>query len=234
MNKDIKIMVELQGYWDKVLASRKEAALDKGLIQKGLENVANKKKEMIRLETETKKKKASVNEMDITLTQKDEKVRTLDDRVGLLTTEKEISALGNEVLMLNEERGELEEKLILEMDDLSSLEKRLALMKSEFSDLEKQTDDNKGESEEKIASYVRLESENREKFNDKIDDLSKNYKSRFINLLESKDGMAIAPIESKTCEGCKVKIPEQVISDAASGIKIYNCTNCGKFIYIKE
>jgi hypothetical protein len=55
--------------------------------------------------------------------------------------------------------------------------------------------------------------------------------SRYQHLLSTKDGVAIAPIQSGGCGGCHMKLNPQTLHDAHAAAKWTTCGHCGRLLY---
>jgi uncharacterized protein len=231
MNKDIAVMVELQAFWDNVLKGRSESARCGVSITHWEKGVRDKNDEVSARELEIKNMKALIKDREINLTQKDEQSKKLESRKGMLKNEKEITALEHELKTINEERGILEEELIVGMDGLQSKERELVLVKAELEKITAQANADIEMLKKKISGHNEFSSKNESDFNVRLKDLAVPLQSKFVKILNQKNGIAISAIENDKCGGCNFMIPVYLSMDAARDVKIINCSNCGRFIF---
>lgn len=231
MNKDIEIMIKLQGCWDNITKFKSDIEKSNkstSLMEKAL---TDKSEEVSKLDSDVKNIKNIIKQSEVDLAQLDDKVQKLEDRRNLLKSVRELEALDNELEMIKTERGGLEEKLIMDMDNLDEIESRLKKCTEELKDSRIQAESDTKEIREKIAKCEKLVLENQSMFDQLIDDLSISVKSKFLKLLNSKGGKAIAEVKGEICEYCNFQIPLSLAIEASRDHKISICTNCSRFIY---
>lgn len=233
IKKDLDIMIELQQLWDKVLNSRREIEKGKKAILLGEEKIEKNSRNISATELEIKQQKVFLDEKEIELTLKDEHAKKLEASKAIITTEKELTALENELGRINTERGEIEEELILAIDELSEKEKKFLQAKSQFEELTHHVVSDNNNLKEKIEQAVAIESSNTSDFDKLITDLSESCRAKFLERLNSPGGKAIASIENQTCGVCHCAIPIHLAKDAGNENKIHLCPNCSGFIYRK-
>ena len=90
--------------------------------------------------------------------------------------------------------------------DQTDLDARMAVIKEQFEELKTQ----------------------REAFVAKLDErLEATYRA----LLQSKDGLAVVPVQQGGCGGCHMKLTPQILHDAHAGVKWVSCGYCGRMLY---
>ena len=55
---------------------------------------------------------------------------------------------------------------------------------------------------------------------------------RYTRLLASREGLAIAQVESKTCQGCFIGIPNNVLVRVNRGTELVPCPSCDRILYV--
>ena len=55
---------------------------------------------------------------------------------------------------------------------------------------------------------------------------------RYTRLLASREGVAIAQVESKTCQGCFISIPNNVLVRVNRGTELVPCPSCDRILYV--
>jgi uncharacterized protein len=231
MNSNVKIMVELQQYWDRVISSRAAInkinssvqALQKDLIAaRALYETLNKK---------AKELKNATKLDELTLTEMSGKIAKLEDRKKIIQTEKELHALEKEIDVIRFDIGTLEDKTLSMIDDLDLKEKDLTRLKSELEEKEKDFEIEKGKTVSEVTVHEAIVKENTEKFEVLQVQLAAMYKAKFLKMIGAREGKGIARVEGEICGFCNFKIPSFLAIDASKDDKVVNCTNCGKYIY---
>lgn len=231
MNKDIKIMIELQRFWQNILTEEKDIERNNKSIEYWRNDLKEKEAEIDTIKDEIKNLKSTIKTNELQLNELDLKVKKLENQRLSIGKEKELTAIDHEIETVNKGRGDIEEKLINDMDSLEEKENRHESLMNELEDSQKQVDNDISEIQKKIDKSESIIMENKEKYNELIDALNTRYSSKFDKMLKSKHGIAVAKVDNNVCSGCNFEIPASLAIEALKTDSITNCTNCGRFIY---
>jgi len=231
MNTDIKKMIELQHLWDQVLDARNTMERAKKSILHCERNVAELKDEIKTIEKKLQAARADSDSSELELGDIEQKITNLGKRRNQLKTQKEVEALDHELDKKNNEKDLLEEKLINAMELTESLEKELSLKSSQLADTRAQADNDIEMLKQKIELANEDENNNKSQFDEGINDVSPEYRSRFFKLTGSEHGKAIVPIKGEICQGCNFQVPVSIVMELGENEKPVICTNCGRYIY---
>jgi predicted nucleic acid-binding Zn-ribbon protein len=231
MNGDIKTMLELQLYWDKILTSR--AVIEKTgekirIIEKDLADVKNR---LASMGKNIKELKSTIRQEELTLSEMGSRIKKLEERKRIIQTEKELRALEKEIDVIKFDTGNTEEKTLSTIDELDKKEKEYAVLEQSVNDRERRLEDEKPKTAVETARHEEIIKFNLDKFNSLIGTLPSLYKSKFLKMINSRDGKGIARVEGEICGSCNFKIPAFLAIEASKEDKVVNCTNCGKYIY---
>ena len=231
MNEEIAVMVELQRYWDGVMRGEGEVRKAGAAIAEIENNVRKRTGDVETAERNLMAMKSSLKQKEIDLAECDEHIRKLDGRMMQVTTEKEVRALRNEMDGLKEQRGALEEAMILLMDEIGAAEKDLEKMRLELEEASGKGERDRAMLTERIRRFEGTIGENRGRFEDNCGRLSTQSRPRFRKLIESANGTAIAEIEGKICGGCRMELPGHTVMDVVKNGKLMTCSRCGRYLY---
>lgn len=233
MNREIEIMIELQGYWSGLL--RRHADIERGekSIASWNSELEARESALSLLEDDIKHDKGRLKQGELELSEHDEHYKRLEDRRLMIKTEKELKALENELQKIDGERDSLESEIIVLLDELEKKERELTEMDANLKKLRVQVESDVMDVQSRIGDFRKEISEYQKKFDQLLLELSTGVKTRFKKLIESGSGEAIAPLEGNNCGGCHFRLPLHEILDASRDDKIINCTNCGRFVYTK-
>lgn len=232
MNKDIKLMIELQRYWDNILRGRNDIEKSEKSILHWKKQVDEKAKELSKLEEKIKETKVIIKQKEIELSENDEQIKKLNKRRDIVKNEKEMTAIDHEFANVKSVKDNLEGELINLFDFLGDKESEVVNRKTELNDIEKQSLKDIADLKERINHINSLIDENQQHFDESVNNLSPETKMRFLKLIKSQNGKAIAIIEREICGVCNFQIPFNLIQDVLKDNNIVNCTNCGRFLYI--
>ncbi len=231
MKNEISIMIELQHYWDNVLKSEAENDRFKKSIKTWESRLNEISLKVSDNESRVKTLKMNLKKNELDLEDTELKIKKIEQRINQLKSEREIEAQNNEVILLNDSKEALEEKIFELIDNLEKTESDLSIYKNEFYESDKQIKTDIDELNKKILNNIKESESFKNRFNELLPSLSPANKSRFTKLITSKDGIAIAKLNGETCSHCNFDIPSAIAVSALSYKKIEICTNCGRFIY---
>ena len=231
MNTNISVMIDLQKIWDEMTAFKDEAARHGKSIQHWKASAMKAAADAESLRDEIKKLNAHIKERELELGERETLIKKLEDRRGLIKTEKELSALEHELSRAAGEKDAFEDELINSMDRLAALEKDFDEKSRENDTVQVQSEDDIRMLEGKINSCEEKARELMERFDVRLGNLQGELQSKFRKIISSKEGKAIAALDGSNCRACNTSIPVHIAMEAAKNEKIVNCTNCGRFLY---
>lgn len=151
---------------------------------------------------------------------------------GLITSEKEVQALRNEISSLKQRKGELEDSLLDVMQELEDVESLVATL---------------DERQEELAGNVAgLEQARDEASRDLDAELAERQQERtqlaaglpvevgeyYEELRDRKDGIAVAELVGRTCQGCRLELTAVEFEDAHERARkgLARCEQCGRIL----
>ena len=231
MKSDIKIMIELQRYWQNVLKGKEDTERERKKITFWKDELKKKQDEEAALLQGIKELRHEIKTREVDLEEVDGRIKKLEERRPLLKSEKELDALGQELEKAKGEDEALEESLIISMDDLDAREKEEAALKAELEEMAVQVAKDITFLEGKISEHEAYIAENNDKYESLLPSLSSTLQKRFPKLLKSKNGRAISPVRGDVCGSCNFQIPPHLVQETAGNSTVVTCTNCGCYIF---
>jgi predicted nucleic acid-binding Zn-ribbon protein len=138
--------------------------------------------------------------------------------------EKEIIDTEDKILKLMEEIEELEEEK----------EKLEQLLQNEVKEIDEKIKEKERELQETKENIKKIDQE-KEEFKKNVDN---NLLRRYEMIKKRvKNGIVIAAVDDNICSGCFMMIPPKLLNDLIKNKdkdKLYQCPNCGRFLYYKE
>lgn len=177
-----------------------------------------------------KQSKLSLKKSELTLDEIETKIEKLEQRRDSLKSEREVDAQNKELGRLKEEKDVLEVEILEMFDVIDGSEAELNKLKSELEESKITVASDVSNLNEKIVKLEAESNENRESFDKISDTLSSQHRSRFLKLIKSKDGIAVAALNGEICSHCNFIVPSSIALSVKSG-ELHTCTNCGRFIY---
>ena len=171
-------------------------------------------------------------EMEKDLASREANVAKFDQQLAQVKTNKEYSALQQEILALKADISLVEEKIILILDDVDKQQKRMNEEKETLKKFEQELVDRKKEIESKhqdiTQQIVSLSAERKEI----LDQLDLEILQQYESILKKRDGMALAPLRGENCGVCQMLLRPQIQDDVKLGRHITTCESCGRILYL--
>lgn len=231
MNEQLKLLVELQKLDTEIINKNKQiqqiprklSASDKSLkeAQKKVDEAKG------RLDDAEKEKR----EKDLALKENNDHIEKLKERTSAIKDNKAYNAHIKEIESTERSSSKIEEDILKLMDEL---ETRKAALKDK-EDALKAEEARAGEAKKKLETEVaQAKQELEEMFSGRAKyrtPLDKDLYNEYMNLLKSKDGLAVAQVRHEVCGGCNMNIMPQLFVEIKKQEKIHYCPQCGRFLY---
>jgi len=168
-------------------------------------------------------------ERDLTI--QEEKISKLHHRTTEIKTNKEYEAHLVEIEKAKQDKGNLEEAILLLMDHVDQFRKEAEDKKKLVADaqhrfeIEKQRMESEMVAAEETLKQLVQESKSVET---KIEErLLRDYQQLRI----ARKGLGVAPVKEGTCLGCRLALPPQLFADVRKNEKILTCSYCHRFLF---
>ncbi len=233
MNEQLRLLVKLQGTDSIILSiADKIEALPERLMRFKLpfkEATSNLEKVKAKYEELNKKKKTREQALeDIEAGIKKSKERTKD-----IKTNKEYEAHLKEIEASEKNKYQVEEDIISIMEALDSITKEMEEEKSKVKKVEESLKEKeKRLDEEKKTLHSEMDAY-KTKRKELARELNEELYEKYMLLMKSKGGVAVARTKDEVCLGCHTNIPPQLYNDIKSDQNIYTCCYCERFLYYK-
>lgn len=166
----------------------------------------------------------------------DETSRELKKRQGRLfeiKTNVEYTAVLKEVEGLKQKISALEEEVLACFDDIDSAvkirdqeEAKIRVTQAEFLKNKQQREGELRELQGRL-SILRKTREGRSV------GVEASLLQLYLRLLKSRDGLAVAQVINRSCEGCHVTITPQLYLEVRRNAELHTCEGCGRILYWK-
>jgi uncharacterized protein len=231
MNKDIKIMIELQQYMDNILRGKNDIEKNEKSILYWKKELEDKTKKILVIEENIKELKITIKQKEMDLSEKDGQLKKLEKRKDIVKNEKEMTALEHEYSKTKSDKDILENDILDLMEPIEQKQSTVSVLKTELNVFTKQYSLDIKNLEDKIDDFKKLIKENQQNFDGCTEQLSPSVKTKFLKIIKSQNGKAISSISGENCSICNCQVPFNIIQDLLKENIIVNCTNCGRFLY---
>ncbi len=232
--EQIMLLIQLQKVDAEIYKfNRRKAQIP--LLMKGLDEGFKKKgEELKRREDEIKSLQVSLKEKENDLASKEETIKKCQTQLYQIKTNKEYSAMQQEIGGHEADKSVMEDNIITLLDEVEEkkgvIEKERAALKEEEKRVNAEKE--KFDSELKdIENQLNSLNTQRAEMASKID---KQMLSKYERILKGKDGLAMVPVHENACGGCHLNLPPQVINEINMKEDLVFCESCARILYIEE
>jgi predicted nucleic acid-binding Zn-ribbon protein len=232
MTPELKILVELQ---DNLASQRKitsELENPKAFqaIRKDYEAVLKERQEC---EAALEEASKGHKDLELDIDAKKEEIKKLRQQMQMVRNQKEYSAALNSIDTIQKILSQQEDKLLAKLEAVETEKKRMEAaqpnwlkIEGRYGEINTRWQTEKRDLEERLD---RLQHE--QKFLEK--DLPEHLLTLFRRMLKLRQGLAVAPVEAKSCSGCHILLRPQQFADIVKGEELVRCDQCQRFLYAK-
>lgn len=153
---------------------------------------------------------------------------------GLIRSEKELEALRQEISSLKTRKAELEDSLLEIMEQVEDLESLVSTLQERHTELTAEVDQ-LTQARDTAAKDIDAELvERREERRRNADGLDDEVLQYYDELRDRKEGIAVAELQGRTCQGCRLQLTqtelEDVREDSQKGLA--RCEQCGRILVL--
>lgn len=178
-----------------------------------------------------RKMRMAADAQELNLKQAESRIRDLKVRLNQVDSNKEYSAIQEEIQRIASENDKLQDAILAQMTEeeeqrahVQTVEARLADAKADFAKF-KEVSDYKIE---KLKSNADILAKKLAELEPELGDLAMDYH----RLTRTKGDVAIAACDNGTCQGCFSEQPPQAKNELILG-RVVKCLNCGALLYPK-
>jgi predicted nucleic acid-binding Zn-ribbon protein len=194
----------------------------------------NERQRLKALEDHLKKKQLLQKDKEGLLAQKEANIKKMDGQLGQVKTNKEYSALQQEIGALKADNSLLEEEILKLFDEVEAADIEVKKERERLKTVEK-------DYTAKESEIIRLESEaksNLEKFKQErqtiLSQTDPEIRGRYDLIVQKKQGIALAKISGEICAACQLQLRPQLINDVRLGQSLILCENCSRILYFED
>jgi predicted nucleic acid-binding Zn-ribbon protein len=232
VDPQLKTLIDLQGVDTRIAALEAEAArLPKEIAQiHATLEAASKEVEAAKALLDTTKKDQRAKEQDLEVVQA-KRVKT-EGRLYEVKTNKEYSAVLTEVEEIKQEKGKIEEDILVLMESQERLVQEIREAETRFKAREAQGKQEEAILQEKLrgveADLALVRAERQELARQ----LPAPVLADYDKLLRARSGLALAQvIKPNLCGGCRMTVTPQRLQELRAQSALLPCESCGRYLY---
>ncbi len=165
------------------------------------------------------------------LQEAEDKIRKLKGRIPEIKTNKEYQALLKEITLAEQEKSDIEEKIIMLFEKIDSLKA-----------IRKDTEQRVKEDEkiflvekERIEIEINHLSERLKELESQKNTIGSQIEPKLLTeynrLISSRKGLAVVSVQNEFCRGCHIRIPPQIFTEIRKNDSIIYCLSCQRILY---
>ncbi len=232
--EQIKLLVELQGIDSHVYRLLDELEAIPKKIREADDRFKEKTVNLKSLEDGVKALQLKRKEKEGELQGKEDSIKKYQSQMFQVKTNKEYSALQEEIARVKADNSLIEEAILKIFDQTDAENKKIADEKEYLKKEEAAMADDKkklGEETVRIKAEVEKLKAQRAAMALKID---KNVLAQYDRILTKSDHLAVVPVNGNSCQGCFRVLPPQVLNEVRMQEAIITCEYCARILYFEE
>jgi predicted nucleic acid-binding Zn-ribbon protein len=234
VNEQLRLLVETQRLDTQIIDRRRQieriplriSSMEKPLTEARL-NLEGRKRRF-----EEAKKKRREKERDVETIA--ERIEKLKGRTAQIKTNQEYQALLKEIEAAEGEKFAAEDVILELMElvdresiELQGAEARLGGEEAKAAELKRELEAEVREAEKGVESLMGRRAA-------LVGGIEGNLYRQYMDLLETRDGLAVVEAWAEVCQGCNMNIMPQLFVEIKKNEEIFHCPQCRRFLYYPE
>lgn len=151
---------------------------------------------------------------------------------GTINSEKELSALKNEISSLKRRKSDLEDELLEVMEEREETESLVETLQQRYAELKERAEELTA-ARDSAATDIDAELARRQEERDAVAaELPEEVLGHYEDLRERKGGVAVAELTGRTCQGCRLELTAFELEDVRerSNSALARCEQCNRIL----
>ncbi|HET6370228.1 MAG TPA: C4-type zinc ribbon domain-containing protein [Nitrospiria bacterium] len=231
MNEQLEFLIRLQEIdHRRTLFREAQEGLPQKIeaAQKGLK-AAQERRDQVRSDLDHLGKERKEKERE--LQSAEEKQAKMKGRLTELKTNKEYQAHLAEIESAKTETGKIEEDLLILMERGDSLKKNLVAEENRVAEEERRFLAERTNLETQIAELQKQAEGLQGEEADLLKRISPKLLQEYKQLISTRKGLAVVPLQHSTCSGCHFSLPPQLVTEVRKREKTLTCSYCHRILF---
>lgn len=201
-------------------------------IQEMTQTFEGEKSRLAHLEDRLKEIQLRQKKKEGELAEKEALVRKYDSQLAQVKTNKEYSALQQEIAALKADGSLLEDEVLKVLDEMEDVQKEVRKERDRLSQLEKESEQKKKELTEKAGTLKGNLAGLTEKRLEIVKQVSPEARELYDKIIAKKEGLALVPVIGEACGACRMELRPQLLNEIRLKEALVVCDNCSRILYI--
>lgn len=217
---------ELSGMEINLIKYPKEISLLENKLTKDKENI-------VELQQQLQTLQSSRDQLEKTLEQNNQNIKSTENRLFEIKTHKEYVALQKEISESKKSNSEIEENILEQMEQIEQIEEKISKLEDDYKEKEEKYSITINEHKKKLDELQSEYNPVKEKKEKQSSEIKEEFLLRY-EIVRSKNGLAMALAVDEKCTGCHMNIPAQLFNEVLKLSTLIQCPNCKRILYTQE
>ncbi len=204
---------------------------ERSLLKRELDG---QKSHLLELEAALKKAQLAQKAKEGGLGEKEAHIRKLDGQLGAVKTNKEYTALQQEIASLKADNSVLEEEIIRLIDEVEAADEEVRKEKEHLKQVEKEFQTRDQELALKEKTLAESVGELKKKRQEVMSQVPPDISTLYDLIVSKKQGIGLARVIGENCEGCQLQLRPQLMNEIRMGNALIICENCSRILYYED
>lgn len=186
------------------------------------------------LEDDFKKIQLKQKEQEGELAQREANVKKFDQQLGQVKTNKEYSALQQEIASLRADNSLLEEEIIRLLDQLEAVEEEIKKEQGRLKQVEKDQEEKDQQLAQKEKEFSATLEDLKKRREETIKQVTPEARGLYDLIVQKKQGVGLVKVNGETCGACQLQLRPQVLNELRMAQNLIVCENCSRILYLEE
>jgi predicted nucleic acid-binding Zn-ribbon protein len=164
-----------------------------------------------------------------------QRILKLDREAGNTSDQALIAAYQHEARSLKRDSAEVDDEGLKLVERIEALDAERKALEAEVEADEQVYADFAANAEAEIAAasarHEQMDAERRRRMGDGI---PPDVLGLYERLLEAREGIALAALEGRVCQGCYMSVPPNLVVKLTRAREIVQCSNCQRILYVND
>lgn len=190
------------------------------------------KAELARLEAKLKEAQLKQKQKEGELGEKEALIRKYDSQLSQVKTNKEYSAVQQEIASLRADRSLLEDQILSILEEMDLLQGEVGQERERLAQVERESGEKKKQlTEEEQILKTSLTSLNAKR-SEILSGVLPEARELYDRIVEKKESLAVVPVEGEVCGACRLEIRPQLLNEIKLKEALIVCENCSRILYL--
>jgi len=174
---------------------------------------------------------ARQQELETRLTANETKLKDRRMRLARIRSDKDLGVARREVDLLKEETGTIETELIGVLEQVEAGSAKLRGIEEELARLRAAMETEAAALRETVSRLSGEIERERTVRNALVEGLDGELRRKYEMIFSRRGGLAVVEIREGTCQGCRMRVPPQLINELQRNEQVILCPSCQRMLY---